>query len=390
MTKKILLIDDEEQIRKVLKRLFMKTDYEVFLAEGSQQALELLQEEKFDMLITDLRMPGMDGYELLTEVKGKYPEIIRIVLSGYAEEKIIYQLFQNNLAKMCIYKPWDNAYLLQSIRQIFELNSILSSNSILQIIKNLGHLPVLNNIYKELCELMDINASIIDFERLLMKDQTIVASILHLANSAFFHVNTGSLRKAISFIGLNQTKNIVFMASLSYERPRYGKLKAIYDQFSDHSNLTNKICYLIYRYMLLKEIPSDSSCIGLLHGIGRIVLMNNFTSQYEKIIYSWRAGSQPLYQIEKDTLGVSHQEMSGYLLDWWGLPFSIVEPILYHHSPWENNIINKELTYVIYIADYYATEYINEQCHDPVDERAFEALGLSKVKLESVLKKELN
>jgi DNA-binding NtrC family response regulator len=48
MTKKILLIDDEEQIRKVLKRLFMKTDYEVFLAEGSQQALELLQEEKFD------------------------------------------------------------------------------------------------------------------------------------------------------------------------------------------------------------------------------------------------------------------------------------------------------------------------------------------------------
>jgi HD-like signal output (HDOD) protein len=390
MTKKILIVDDEVQLLKVLKRVFMKMDYCIYLAENGYQALELLESESIDMIITDLRMPGMDGYELLTEVKRRYPDVIRIVLSGYADEKMIYQLFKNNLTKMWIYKPWDNASLVLNVNQVFELNNILTSNHILQIIKNLEQLPVMNNIYSELCDLMEANVGIDEIERLLMKDQSIVASILHIANSAFFNVSTGSLKKAIAYIGLNQTKNIVLVASITNIKSQNGKLKTIYDMFTTHSIITNKICNLIYKDMLLKEIPPDNSCIGLLHGIGRMVLMDNFASQYEKIIHLWRLGGGLLYQIEKDSLGVSHQELSGYLLNWWGLPYSLVEPILYHHEPWEDGVINKELTYVLYIADHYATKYIKEPWPEPLDEKAFKYLGIDMNTLEISLKSKLN
>ncbi len=390
MSRKILIVDDEVQLLKVLKKVFMKSDYHIFVAESGNEALELLAVEPIDMIITDLRMPGMDGYELLSVVKRRYPDVIRIVLSGYADEKMIYQLFKNNLTKMCIYKPWDNASLIQNINQIFELNHILTGNRILQVIKNLEQLPVMNNMYGELCELMDSNAGIDEIERLLMKDQSIVASILHIANSAFFHINTGSLKKAIAYLGLNQTKNIVLVASITNSNAKSGKLKSMYELFSTHSVITNKICNMIYKDLLLKEIPPDNSCIGLLHGIGRMVLMDNFASQYEKIIHQWRAGEGQLYQIEMDALGVCHQELSGYLLDWWGLPYSLVEPILYHHAPWEEGVINKELTFVLYVADYYAMKFMKEPWPEILDEKAFEYLGFKKELLESKLNKKLS
>jgi HD-like signal output (HDOD) protein len=389
MAKKILLVDDEIQILKVLKRLFAKTDYNVYFAEGGQQALDILKTETIDMIITDLRMPGIDGYDLLSEVKRVYPEVIRLVISGYADEMTIYRLFRNNLTKMCIYKPWDNTSLLNNIKQIFELNSILTSNHILQIIKNLEHLPAINNIYLELCELMDSNADIKMVEILLMKDQAIVASILRVANSAFFNINTGSLRKAISYIGLNQIKNIVLVANISHYKKTCRKLDAMYELFSNHSILTNNIFNLIYKDLLTKELSADNSCIGLLIGIGRIVLLNNFPTQYTQIIKEWSDGKEDIYQIEKKVLGVSYQEMSGYLLNWWGLPYRVVEPILYHRSPMGENIINKEITLVIYLADYYATKYYKMLYSEELDGRVFEYLNISREELEKLINSKL-
>ncbi len=390
MTKTILIVDDELQLLKVLKRILMKKNYLVYLAESGHRALEVLATQSVDMIITDLRMPGMDGLELLTEVKNRYPEVIRIVLSGYATERMLFQLFGNDLAKMCIYKPWDNTVLLQNVSQIFELNRILTGKQMIEIIRKLNQLPVLKHSYVELFKLMEQNLSMDEIEQLLMKDQTLAASILDIVNTAFFQTNTGSIKQAITSLGISQIKSIVLLASVTDIQSHSRIRKASYDLLSTYSNITNKICHLIFKEFLKKEASSNNFSLGLLQGIGRMVLMDNFGAQYEEVIRSWRMGKGLLHEIEKEALGISHKEMTGYLLNCWGLPYRLIEPILFHHTPWEEGIMNKELTYVLYLAEYYATRYMNGIWPESLDNRGYEFLRIDKEMLETRIYSELH
>lgn len=385
MPKNILIVDDEALILKALKRLFKQTDYKIFISSNGYEALNILNTETIDMMITDLRMPDMNGYELLTKVKATYPNVIRIGLSGYVDEKTIMELFQKNLVKMCIYKPWDNEVLLKNVEQVFELNNILSGSGILQIIKSIDELPHLNNIYNELCTLIDANADINAIEKLLMTDQTIVAKLLRIVNSAFINVKTGSLKRAITYIGLSYTKAIVLAASLPDKMHHSGTLANLSEQFYKHSLITNKICNYIYNKYLRKEIPSESSCIGLLHGVGRTILINNFPKEYMKIAEILNTEKGLISKIEKEIIGIDHGEMSGYLLNWWGLPYNIVEAILFHSKPLEDNVINKELASVIHISDYYALKLLGFASEEEIDVKIFEFLNINIEDLEKAL-----
>ncbi|WP_026477421.1 HDOD domain-containing protein [Alkaliphilus transvaalensis] len=389
MKKKILLVDDEEQILKSLKRVFLKSDYEIFIAVDGMSALELLEKEKIDLIITDIRMPEMDGFQLLEAVKRNYPEVIRLVLSGFTDEKKIFQLIQNNLAKMYVRKPWNNDELLKNIHQVFELNHILTSHEMLKTIKYLEELPTFNSIYTKLCNLIDEEVNIREIEELLMKDPAIVASILRLVNSAFLNIKTASLKKAITYIGLTNVKNIALVASISYKSNLNIRLSKINELFSKHSLLTNQICSLIYSKFLFKEIPPDSSCIGLLNEIGRIVLLNNCPKEYEGVIAIAEKDQISLHEIEKGVFGVTHQEISGYLLNWWGLPYNLVEAILFHHVPLKENVINKELASVIHLADYYAAKLLNFPWGEKVNLEVFDFLNIKREVLEERIYKEL-
>lgn len=381
MKERILIADDEEQIIKALKRVLM-VDYQIYIALSARQALHILETEKIDMIISDIRMPEMDGYELLSRVKEDYPEVIRIVMSGWIDEKTIIRLFYHNIAKMCINKPWNNDELLICLRNVFELNKVFQEYKMLEVIKNLDQLPMLNNIYQEFCNLMDQNVGIQDFEDLLLKDPAVSAELLRIANAAFMNKNIGTLKKAISFLGLNHTKNLVFASSIATNKVRKGKLVLEYQRFAIHSFITNQLVHLIYHSLLSKDVPQDSSCVGILHGIGRIVLMDNFTSQYENIVSS--NDNRPLYVIEKEILGINHQEMSSYLLHWWGLPYHLVEAILFHHSPLLEQVLNKELACVIYLADYYASEFVQLPWLDVLDEQVFSFLNVTMEEVKNL------
>ncbi len=106
--KKIPIVDDEVQILKALSRVFFDTDYAIFTAESGQAALSLLEQHEIDLVISDMRMPLMDGYELLSKVKETYPDIIRIILSGYADESTVFKAILHNIAKFYLLKPWHN------------------------------------------------------------------------------------------------------------------------------------------------------------------------------------------------------------------------------------------------------------------------------------------
>lgn len=81
---RILIVDDEDIVLKSCLRVLQKLDYEIETAYSGQTALDNLEKKKYDIVVTDLMMPGMDGMQLLEEIKKRYPEVIVIIFTGYA------------------------------------------------------------------------------------------------------------------------------------------------------------------------------------------------------------------------------------------------------------------------------------------------------------------
>ncbi|WAM32672.1 response regulator [Caldicellulosiruptor naganoensis] len=112
---------------KALNRAFLDEDYEVFFAQNAEEALKIMEESHIDLIISDMRMPNISGFELLKIIKQRYPSTIRVILSGYADENLVFRALQTNIAKLCILKPWDNERLKQIIRNIFELEDLMKA-----------------------------------------------------------------------------------------------------------------------------------------------------------------------------------------------------------------------------------------------------------------------
>jgi len=108
MKKKILYVDDEPSNLRIFKDTFRR-DFEVFIAESGYQALSLLETNMVDVVITDQRMPGMTGVELLKEITERFNHLPpnRLILSGYAEDIEIEKAFKDFHLSKFIHKPWD-------------------------------------------------------------------------------------------------------------------------------------------------------------------------------------------------------------------------------------------------------------------------------------------
>jgi diguanylate cyclase (GGDEF)-like protein/PAS domain S-box-containing protein len=120
MNKTLLLVDDEEAVLHSLVRLFRNHGYQLLTAGSGAEALRLLENNEVQVILSDQRMPEMTGVEMLTVVRERYPEIIRMVLSGYSDISAISDAVNKGNIYKFLFKPWDNELLLENIRDAFE------------------------------------------------------------------------------------------------------------------------------------------------------------------------------------------------------------------------------------------------------------------------------
>ncbi len=114
---RILCVDDEPYVLKSLRRLFIQTEFDPVFANSGQEALALIADEEFAAVITDYRMPGMNGVELLGHVFQRTAKTARLVLSGYADVSTVLEAVNNGRVDKFIPKPWDDDKLLQMLRE---------------------------------------------------------------------------------------------------------------------------------------------------------------------------------------------------------------------------------------------------------------------------------
>lgn len=117
----LLLVDDEQPILNALYRLLRKEPYRVLTATNADEALAILdREEEVQVVVSDFRMPGMNGIELLREVKQRFPDAVRCILSGYADGHVIMDSINVGEVYRFLPKPWDDDELTGMLNDCFE------------------------------------------------------------------------------------------------------------------------------------------------------------------------------------------------------------------------------------------------------------------------------
>ncbi|MEO8629946.1 MAG: response regulator [Betaproteobacteria bacterium] len=115
----LLLVDDEENILSSLRRLLRPDGYQILTANCGESALELLDHQLVDVIVSDQRMPGMTGTEFLRRVRDRFPETIRIVLSGYTELDSVTSAINDGAIYKFLTKPWEDEQLRSNISEAF-------------------------------------------------------------------------------------------------------------------------------------------------------------------------------------------------------------------------------------------------------------------------------
>ncbi len=342
MKKRILFVDDEPLVLSGLQRMLrgFRHEWTMAFAESSQAALEQLalacaEKEPFDIVVSDMRMPGMDGAQLLDEVMQRYPETVRIVLSGQSEQEAILRVIGS--AHQFLSKPCDPETMKKTITRACALRDKLAQPSLKKLVSQVTTLPSLPGVYMQLVEeLQSPEASVQRVSELIAHDVGMTAKLLQLVNSSFFGLprHVESPAHAASLLGLNLLKPLVLSASI-FSQYENSCLKGYsLDEAIVHSLMVSSLAKQITSSQTEdQQMVEDTMLAGLLHDVGQLVLATNLPKEYGDAMELAEKEAIPLFEAEMELLGASHADIGAYLLGLWGLPDPIVEAVAFHHEP---------------------------------------------------------
>jgi len=374
--KKILFVDDEPAVLAALQNLLRRHRrlWDMSFALGPTAALAELERARFDIIVTDMRMPVVDGAAFLRVVQQRQPEAVRIILSGYSEREMM--LRGMVVAHQYVSKPCDPAELERVIARAITLQRTLASPRIREVVGRIDALPSVPAVFRELSEAIERpSTSARDIARIVERDPAICAKVLQLANSAFFgraQRHTGALQ-AVSFLGVEVLRGLaltagVFGASVRVER----HLGTTLDALQKHALETA----LVARAIAPPCMRDDAFTAGLLHDIGRLVLASCVADQNAALVNESVAGRRPLAEVEREHLGITHAEVGAYLLGLWGLPNHIVEAVALHDFGADPHPGAYDLGTIVHAADVICNELAGSPTELPLDEARLERAGV--------------
>jgi HD-like signal output (HDOD) protein len=337
MKKRILFVDDEPKILEAVGRMLriMRNEWDMAFAAGGPEALEMLAVEPFDLVVSDMRMPTMNGLQFLTEVKAKYPNVIRIVLSGYADQLL--NMRSVGVAHQYLSKPCEAETLRSLVTRALDLRALLTNEKIKLLISRMSALPSLPSLYAEIVkELQSPDASIRHVGDIIARDPGMTAKMLQLVNSAFFGIRrvVSNPVDAATFLGLETIQSLVLSlhAFAKFEGCRIPDCSI--EQIWSHSMATGVLAKQIMECENAgKAQTAEAFTAGLLHDLGKLVLAFNLPREYGEVLARSALDGVPLQGAEREVLGSTHADVGAYLLGLWGLPDPIIEAVALHHHP---------------------------------------------------------
>ena len=336
----LLFVDDEPMVLKGLQRSLrsMRHEWEILYAEGGEAALAMLASHPVDVVISDMRMPGMDGAQLLEAVKVRFPQVVRIILSGQLDRDMTLQSVK--VAHQLLAKPCDVEVLREALQKTAALNQLLTDEAIRRVVARIDTLPSMPaSCVAIMEELQSEEASIRKVAGLIASDLGMTAKILQMVNSAFFGLyrQVTDVQDAVMLLGLDAIKALVLsvnvFAAFDTRRIPFFDLDGLWQHSLAVAGCAQKIMTTVARD---REQAAAAFLAGMLHDIGKLILAVNFSDAYRVLLKGEPEASGERLAKEREMIGTTHAEMGAYLMGLWGMEPSILMAIAFHHTPLES------------------------------------------------------
>jgi HD-like signal output (HDOD) protein len=360
MKKRVIFVDDEPMVLQMFQTLFQRlcADWEMDFVSNGFEALERMAHAPYDVIVCDMRMPGMTGAELLNEVMRRHPGTARIILSGYSDQDLVRKCV--GATHQFLVKPCNVMTLRAALLRVCSFQEWVQNEQLKALFGGIDSLPSLPSLYfRILEELQSPNASVDRIGELIARDSGMTPKLLQLVNSAFF----GSARQvmhpseAVQILGVSIVRTLALSLHVftSFEHVRIDSYPT--ERLWQHSFATGMAARRIMELEHAEESLVEAAfTAGLLHDAGRLLLAWKAPAQYREAMKLARDQSWPAWKAEQEVFGTTHAEAGAYLFGLWGLPVSIVEAVAFQHRPRERLPKNFGPITAVHVADAFDRE----------------------------------
>lgn len=332
---RVLFVDDDPNILSGLRRMLRpyRNEWDMSFAESGAQALELMESAPFDVIVSDMKMPGINGVELLSRVKEIYPDSIRIALSGHAEMEMLLESVQ--VTHQFLAKPSDAEHIRNVISQALALRQMLQDENLRSCISKIDSLPTLPMLYSRVTSIAaSPDGTLVEIGRIVGEDISMTAKILQIVNSAYFGLarEVSTAEEATTLLGLDVVRSLILSVKIFNCFKEAGATLDL-EKLNQHCQRVGVLAGAIAKHEKMPKRICDSALMaGMLHDIGKLILATAYPDQYAEA-HKINENSPESWTAEQQLFGISHAEIGAYLLGVWSLPNPVVEAVAYHHIP---------------------------------------------------------
>jgi HD-like signal output (HDOD) protein len=358
---KILFVDEDCMRLKELRSLLDSDSdrWDISFVEDGLSAIEQLQNYDFDVIVTDLSMPIIDGHQLLVIVRERFPSVIRIVFSECEDQKELLEVAP--LIHRFIPKPCSEQTLRRTIENTLYIYVALDNSAIRKVLIKTTSLPTVPVVYNRLMAEIDSEEfSLREAAEIISSDMGLTANILKHVNHLGLSEQVSDIDQAVALLGLDAIRGIALTTHIFHSM---GNISI--EHFSLEDTMERSFLTALFAKQIvmieegIKEMADDAFVAGLLHQLGTLVFVTNFPAKYEAVLERVVNANRPITAVEVNLLGVSHAKVGAHLLALWGMRESILNGVAFYASPDEIEGKGFSVTTAVYCAAKIADAYMN-------------------------------
>ncbi|MBI3517344.1 MAG: HDOD domain-containing protein [Proteobacteria bacterium] len=346
----MLFVDDELNVRAGLQRMLrgMREVWAMRFAGSGQEALEMMRATPPDVVVSDMRMPGMDGRQLLTEVERLFPRTVRVILSGQCDEETAVRTVSG--IHIFLSKPCNTNDLIDAVSRALRLRALCAEPRVAQAVSALQRQPALPPSYYEFIRAIRLPETKPDrLAHIIEQDSDLTARLLQLVNAPPMALarELTDPAEAMQMLGIDLFQSLVLTSGVAVDLAPQVTAPEPYDHAVRAAVLSRD---LAHELGLAKHQVASSFSAGLLHDLGLLVFTALLSEPRIDIAEALRQEDRSSCERERGAFGADHAELGAYLLSLWGLPDATVEAVAFHHQPTASEVRQPSVIAVVHAA----------------------------------------
>lgn len=324
---RVLFVDDERRVLDGIENALLFADgFDAEFANSGEEAIARLGEHSYDVLVTDMKMPGKSGADVVEFGRDRYPTMMRVMLSGQVDEASAQQAIPS--LHEFIAKPCDPDTLLRTIADLHAAAEQLEPSRARDVLTSLDSLPPLSRTYTEIRRIIEADGGVSDVATVIESDVAVAAFILKVANSAFYGFSSPAkdLKTSVMRLGMDTVQGLVLQNGVGAlaDGVNAGVVSAINNRAAAVSANVRK---------LIGRTHPQAALAALLHDLGLLIIATQFPADWDAMLAQTPDAELPTIETEREILGITHPEIGQYLLRLWKLDPVVVDVARHQHAP---------------------------------------------------------